>query len=195
MQATVQPNREAIQDVWYGQVVTIVARWFLIAAGVLLTLWRAEDINDVTTPIYLLLGLIAMNFVLHGRFLTGSPMRREVVLASCLVDALIITLVIASSSWKAQSGVDNAFYIFYYPVVLGFALVFPWRLSFLFALEVMGAYAALILLPSPNLEVGDYEALVARLVTIGSTAVLGNMYWRIQRQWRREQVDARSRRR
>ena len=39
------------------------------------------------------------------------------------------------------------------------------------------------------------DALVARLVTIGSTAVLGNMYWRMQRQWRRDQLSARSARR
>src|SRR3970040_444506 len=94
-------HREDVQDVWYGQIVTIVAPWFLIGSGVLLTLWRAHEISDVTTPIYLLLGLIAMNFFLHGRFLTGSPMRREVVLGSCLVDVVIITLVIASSSWEA----------------------------------------------------------------------------------------------
>ena len=30
-------KQEAVQDLWYGQVVTIIARWFLIGAGVILT--------------------------------------------------------------------------------------------------------------------------------------------------------------
>lgn len=183
--------REEVQDVWYGQVVTFVARWALIVAGVVLTLWRAEDTADVTTPISLLLGLVAINFFLHGRYLTGQPMRREIVIASCIADAAIVSALIASSSWKAEGGIENPYFIFYYPVILGFALVFPWRVTSVFAVGVLAVYAALVVLDSPRLSVDDVESLVARLATLGATAVLGSLYWRIQREWRREQAGRR----
>ena len=188
------PHREEIEDVWYGQVVTVVARWCLIVAGVLLTLWRADDINDVTTPIYLLMGLIALNFFMHGRYLTGMPMRREVVVASCVIDVAVISMVIAAGSWKAEGGIDNPSFIFYYPVLLAFALVFPWRLTLLFSCSVLAVYTALVLADSPVLSIDDSEALAARLVTMASTALLGTVYWRLQRQVRREQANGPSRR-
>ena len=189
MQETRSSKHEDVEDVWYGQVVVVVARWFLIGAGVLLTLWRADRIEDITTPLYLLLGLIALNFFMHGRFLMGSPMRREVVMASCVVDAVIVTLVIAASSWKAEPGIANPCYVFYYPVLLAFALVFPWRTTLLYAAGVLGAYAALVLSETSALTMSDYEALISRLVTMGATAVLGTIYWRMQRRMRREELN------
>ena len=190
MQAITKSAREDAQDVWYGQIVTIVGRWFLIGAGLLLTFWRAETTSEAILPTYLLVGLIAMNFLMHGRFIVGSPMRKEVVLASCIVDVGIISLVILTARWDAASGLDNPFYIFYYPVILGFALVFPWRLTMTFAALVIAIYAAAVFLDAPfslsNSQMS--EPMIARLVTLGSTAVLGNMFWRIQRQWRRAQL-------
>ena len=151
MQATSSSQREEIQDVWYGQVVTFVARWFLIGAGLVLTFWRSQTVGEAITPTYLLVGLIGVNFLLHGRFLTGSPMRRETVLAGCVIDVAIISLVILTSRWNAASGIDNPFYIFYYPVILAFALVFPWRYTLVLAAGVVLAYGAIILIDTPSL--------------------------------------------
>src|SRR5688572_4763957 len=99
METNILTVRESAQDVWYGQIVTIVARWFFIATGLLLTYWLADDVQEAMLPSYLLLGLVALNFVLHGRFATGSPMRREVILGACLLDAVIVTALILSSRW------------------------------------------------------------------------------------------------
>jgi hypothetical protein len=192
MATTATNNREALEDLWYGQVVTIVARWFLIGAGVVLTLWRAEAIGDVMAPIYLLLGLVAVNFVLHGRFLTGKPMRREVIVACCIVDVAVISLVIASASWRVDGGINNPFYIFYYPVILSFALVFPQRLTWPFTLGTIAVYLGVCFLSQPEmLQNESLETAFARSVTMATAAFLGNMFWRIERQWRREQLAAR----
>ena len=185
-------KQEAVQDLWYGQVVTIIARWFLIGAGVILTLWRAERIEDVLAPIYLLMGLVAVNFVLHGRFLTGKPMRREVVIGCSIVDVAVISLVIASASWGVDSGVNNPFYVFYYPVILSFALVFPWRLAAVFTGTAIAAYLAICFVATPGLLLGaSAEATVARVITMATAAVLGTMFWRVERDWRRDQVAVR----
>jgi hypothetical protein len=151
----------------------------------MLTLWRADQIQDVTTVIYPLLGLIALNFFLHGRILIGSPIRREMILLSSLVDVALITLIVATSSWKTASGIENPFYVFYYPVLLAFALVFPWRFAIPFGAATIAAYLGIVLASDLGPDTTQsYETLVARGVTLGSIVLLGNLYWRIQRNWR-----------
>lgn len=189
MTTQIETNKEDIQDVWYGQIVVIMARWFVIAAGVILTLWRADQIQDITGVIYPLIGLVALNFFLHGRIITGSPIRRELILLSSVVDVALISVIIATASWKADSGIDNPFYVFYYPVLLAFALVFPWRFAIPFGAAAIAAYVAIV----ASTELGSdtteaYETLVARAVTLASVVLLGNLYWRIQRTWRRTQL-------
>lgn len=194
MEATMDARRrEAIQDIWYGQLVTIIARWFFIGAGLVLTLWRAETIGEVTAPVYPLIALIAMNFLLHGRFLTGSPMRREVILASCAIDIAMISAVILIAEWDPGDGLASPYYVFYYPVVLGFALVFPWRTTLVLTAGALLAYAGVVLAATPDLDLGrsaTYETVMARLVTLATTAVLGSLYWRVQRQYRRTRLEA-----
>jgi hypothetical protein len=185
MSTAVRTNREDIQDVWYGQIVIIMARWFVIAAGVMLTLWRADQIQDITGVIYPLIGLVALNFFMHGRIITGSPIRRELILVSSIVDVALISVIVATASWKADSGIENPFYVFYYPVLLAFALVFPWRFAIPFGGAAIATYVAIVL----STGLGDdptqaHETLVARAVTLASITLLGNLYWRIQRTWR-----------
>jgi hypothetical protein len=140
-------------------------------------------------PIYLLLGLVAVNFVLHGRVLTGKPMRREVIVACCVLDVAVISLVIASASWRVDGGINNPFYIFYYPVILAFALVFPRRLTWPFTLGTIAAYLGVCFLSQPDVLLSDsLEPAFARAMTMATAAFLGNMFWRIERQWRGEQL-------
>ena len=127
---------------------------------------------------------------MHGRFLVGQPMRKEVVLAGCLVDVVIVSLVMVTTRWGAERGLDNPFYIFYYPVLLAFALVFPMRVTAIFAATVLASYGAILAMSTSGnlMDHNLLEPMVARLVTLASTAVLANMYWRIQRQWRHSQL-------
>ena len=61
--------REASEDVFFGQVVIVWARWFLIASGALLILTGLDEQSNLikgTVPIVL---LMFMNLFLHGRYL------------------------------------------------------------------------------------------------------------------------------
>jgi hypothetical protein len=158
----------------------------------MLTFWTAGSTADAIGPTYLLVALIGTNFVLHGRFITGSPMRREVVLAASVIDIVIISLIVFTGWWGAGSGLASPFFVFYYPVLIGFSLVFPRSLTYGFAIAVLGTYTAIIAVTMPQLSLDHHfvEPLVARLVTLGVTAVLGNMYWRTQRQYRRSHLAA-----
>ena len=49
--------QEAAEDVFFGQVVMIWARWFLIAAGIILALWTVEDKNQVVLGVIPVWGL------------------------------------------------------------------------------------------------------------------------------------------
>ena len=155
-------------------------------------MWRAERIEDVLVPIYLLMGLVAVNFVLHGRFLTGKPMRREVVIGCSIVDVAVISLVIASASWGVDSGVKNPFLRLLLPRNSVLRARVSWRLAAVFTGTAIAAYLAICFVATPGLLLGaSAEATVARVITMATAAVLGTMFWRVERDWRRDQVAVR----
>lgn len=165
---------EALEDVYYGQIVLVGARWFVIAGALFLTLWRAESIAAIQRSIAPLVVLIAANFFLHGRYLMGLPANRRLLELAAGLDLALITLMVL-----AGGRLDNPFFVFYYPVVLAFALVFPRTLAMLYVLAASAAYTMVCFIG------GDGEVLAIRLVTLFGTAMLGSMYWRIQRDRRR----------
>src|SRR5712692_9872671 len=126
MQATRTPQQESAEDVFFGQIVIIWARWFLILAGIILTLWGTTSASDLVVSILPIAALMAMNFYLHGRYLMERPANRLLLLITCGLDVLIITLIVIA--WQPK-GLNNPFFIFYYPVVLAVAFVFPRRIS------------------------------------------------------------------
>ena len=62
-----QATREAVEDVFYGQVVMIWARWAVVAVFAVLSLWNVGDVGQMTERVLLLAVLMAVNFYLHGR--------------------------------------------------------------------------------------------------------------------------------
>ena len=179
------PAQERRLDVWYGQAATIWARWALIGSGLLLTLWGASEIGELQVKVLLFLPLLALNFYMHGRYFTDRRASRILVYGASLVDLVVITLMIATA-WGGQPGLANPFFIFYYPVVLAFALVFPHRITIPFASALAVIYAAICLFATPSFDLGggDDVTLTGRLVTLLATAGLGTLYWRIQRRRR-----------
>lgn len=51
MEETRSAAQEAAEDIFFGQLVIIVARWFLILAGTILVLWTAADAVQLGTAI------------------------------------------------------------------------------------------------------------------------------------------------
>jgi hypothetical protein len=181
--------QEAAEDIFFGQLVIIVARWFLILAITILVLWNANTVNEITINILLVVVLMAMNFYLHGRYLVEQPANYVLTTAASLLDLCIVTAIILI--WPGKGELTNPFFVLYYPILLAFAFVFPTRLTMSYTLCVLVAFAAASYLTALNpLDSVWLKALTMRLITLTATAGLGMFYWRIQRARRRAALNS-----
>jgi hypothetical protein len=174
--------QEAAEDVFFGQIVIIWARWFLIFAGGIITLWSAKDMLQFSLSILTLLVLMGMNFFSHARYLTGKPINKSLLLLANLVDIGVITVLVAF--WSDQTGLNSNFYILYYPVLFAWALVFSPSITSLFSLITLTAYCATCLLRTDSplmFSVAGFELLCIRVITLGAMGGLGTYYYRHQR--------------
>jgi len=172
--------RDAAEDIYFGQVVLIWARWFVILAAAVLALWSSETTGDLATRSLLVVALMGVNFFLHGRTLMEKPANRQLLLLSSAIDLAIVGGIVAA--WSV-AGLESELYVLYYPLLFAFALVFIPRYTILYAIAALGSYAAICLLADPALltDTSDAKTLAQRLITMGATAGLGAFYWRIQR--------------
>ena len=185
-------DREAAEDLYFGQVVMIWSRWFVIAGAAILMLWAAPDERTLAAGTVLIVTLMLMNFFLHARQIAGDPSNGALVTLASLIDLVLITVMVVS--WPGARSADSRYIVFYYPVVLAFALVFPPRLAIPHTVTALLLYATV----SVRLEgfalfgVEHFEPFLMRVITLGAMGALGAYYWRIQRR-RREEVMASSR--
>ncbi len=178
-------EQEAAEDVFFGQVVMIWARWFLIAAGAVLVLWTAESDNDRVIGILPVLGLMGVNFFLHGRYLMEKPGNQALIATASMIDVAIITVVVMFVG--DETGLSSPFFIMYYPVLLAFAFVMPRKTTLVYTAAVVGAYAAAAIVgnmlgdATPVLDVASGKTLLTRVITLAAMGGLASFYWRIQR--------------
>lgn len=188
MQApTLTANQEAREDLYYGQLVIIIARWFLIAAGVVLALWSAKRVDDLIVPIAFMIALMALNFFVHGRYLMSQPLNATLVYSSVAVDLVVILAIVALWPAGQGTGLGSPFFVFLYPTLLAFALVFQPRISITFAAAAIAVFVLVVLLGSGVgifARTDDLKDILRRVVTLGATAGLGAYFWRIQRRRR-----------
>jgi hypothetical protein len=179
------PRQEAAEDIFFGQLVIIWARWFVILTGAILALWAASSISELTVASLLIVALMAVNFFVHGRYLMEKPINRTLTGLVSLIDLTIITLIVLA--WRGQTGLDSPFFIFYYPVLAAFAFVFTPGFTFVYTVLALISYAGAAFVADPGffLELRDLELLISRLITLAAMGGLGTYYWRIQRDRRR----------
>lgn len=184
MQALRTPTQEAAEDIFFGQIVIIWARWFLIFTGIILILWTTSEASQLVRTILPILGLMVMNFFLHGRYLAEKPANQNLLLITSLLDLAIITIVVYF--WE-PGGLENQFFIFYYPIVLAVSFVFPRPLAVGYTVLALVAYAGASAVADVSVltDVVNQKLLIHRLVTIAAMGGLGTFYWRIQRDRRR----------
>lgn len=178
-------RQEAAEDIFFGQAVVNWARWFLIGAGIILIMWTSDSEGEIALGVIPLVALMIVNFYLHGRHLAERPANPVLIGLASLLDLAVITTVVLF--WAEATGLMSQFFILYYPVVLAFAFVMPPRVSIVFTVATMAAYAGASFLVDPALAstVVATKALLVRLITIGAVGGLGAYYWRIQRDRRR----------
>jgi hypothetical protein len=186
MDETHTAMREAAEDIYFGQVVLIWARWFVILATAILAFWSSDTAGKLSARIPILIILLGMNFFLHYRTLMDRPANSKVLIASSLIDLAVIGVIIAT--WQGH-GLSSPYFVLLYPVLFAFALVFPPRLTAVYTLLALGAYLVICLLTGPSLvHAANAKMFVERLITLGAVAGLGAYYWRIQRARRREAI-------
>jgi hypothetical protein len=167
------------EDLFFGQSVILWARWSVIVAGIVLVLWTSTDVALLTRTMPFFLVLMAVNFFLHGRYVMGSPLNRLVVMAASAVDLVLITAIVVF--WPGAPGLQNQFFVLYFPVVFAFALVFPRKIEATYTAVAIVAYAATCFVTGTMHTENDYKVLVMRAIVIAALGFLGNYYFRIQR--------------
>jgi hypothetical protein len=167
------------EDLFFGQTVILWARWSVIVAGIVLVLWTSTNVSLLTQTMPFFLVLMAVNFFLHGRYVMGSPLNRVAVTVASAVDLVLITAIVVL--WPGSHGLQNQFYVLYFPVVFAFALVFTREIEATYTAVAMVAYAASCFLTGTVHVDNDYKVLVMRLIVIAAMGFLGNFYFRIQR--------------
>lgn len=184
MQTVRAAAQEAAEDLFFGQIVIIWARWFLIGAGGVLALIAAESTTQVSAAVLLLIAVMAVNFYIHARYQLEKPANRALLISIAFVDVLLITLIVAI--WPGRSGLQSQFFVLYYPILFAFALVFPPRLTAIYGAFALGAYVLVCVLSRPfTADARDLEMFFTRLLTLAAMCALGTFYWRIQRQRQR----------
>lgn len=181
-------KKEAAEDIFFGQVVIIWARWFVIAAGFIYVLWQASDTSQLSKAILPLILVMAVNFFVHGRFLMEKPINQMLLLALSFVDLLVVTVVILMGT--NQVGINSQLFIFYYPFLVAFAFVFPQTMTGIYTIVALLAYLIACLVIDPSLVNNGpvFETLVMRLITMAAVGGLGTYYWRIERDRRQAQA-------
>jgi len=176
------PQQAEQEDLFFGQSVTLWARWSVIVAGIVLVLWTSTDVALLTQTMPFFLVLMAVNFFLHGRFVMGSPLNRTAVTAASVVDLILITAIVVL--WPGSHGLQNQFFVLYFPVVFAFALVFTRKIEAAFTVLAIVLYAgACVLTGTVPFDLGnDDKVLVMRVIVIAAMGFLGNYYFRIQRE-------------
>lgn len=169
------------EDLFFGQSVILWARWSVILAGIVLVLWTSTNIGLLTQTMPFFLVLMAVNFFLHGRFVMGSPLNRVAVTGASVVDLVLITAIVVL--WPGSHGLNNQFFVLYFPVVFAFALVFTRRIEVAYTgLAILAYTLACVLTGTVPFDLGNADkVLVMRLIVIATMGFLGNYYFRIQR--------------
>ena len=184
-----QSSQETSDDFRYGQVVIAIGRWFLLGLGMFVTLYRphADNISTLALGAGLIWGLTLFNAYLHARVMMNRPVGKGLVYAASIMDIAVISgLISLFGGFHAYS------FIFYYPAILAFSLVFPPAISFSFTGVVIFVYSLISFVVGDGLSIktGEEErVLIARLVVMLAVAAIGTFFWRVERQRRKAAVE------
>ena len=178
-------EQEAAEDIFFGQVVMNWARWFVIGAAAILILGTAKETDQLVLGIWPVVGLMALNFYLHGRRVAERPANpRLIALASGLDLAVISVAVWSGVGAGLGAGLASPFFVTLYPVVLAFAFVMQPKVSIAYTTVAVAAYSGAVVAAHGSALLQSeaaLELLAARLVTLAAVGGLGTYFWRIQR--------------
>ncbi len=168
------------EDLAYGQVVIVAARWILVTAGLVLALWNPASIGPLRLQVLVLLLIAVANFFLHSQLLR----RRDTVSGTAYLasagDLGVITLLVAT-----QGGFDSNLFVFYFPAMLALSVAFRPQLTAAYGGATIALYG-LICLESIGLDPTSQQiqTIFVRMLMIAAVAVCGALYQRIEQERR-----------
>ncbi|PKB64165.1 MAG: hypothetical protein BZY80_03615 [SAR202 cluster bacterium Io17-Chloro-G2] len=167
--------------------IAVIIRWLLLGVWFFLNNYRVEADNIHLVLNFMGAGLALLNGYMTWRLISGLPATWRHALTLSAADLTLITVGLF-----LRGGLSNDFYVFYYPALLGFSLMFPKRASFPLAAAVMGIYSAIAFTVAPTLdfEQGDEKKLAVRLACMLGIAGAGALITGWERARRREAVAA-----
>lgn len=170
--------REAAEDIFFGQVALLWARWFFIAAGAVIALWSATTAAQLLSTILVVVVLMGLNFFLHGRYLMEKPANQWLLMLVSWLDMAIIGGIVML--WPGAQGLKNEFYILFYPLVFAFALVFQPRFAVPYTLATLALYTTACLVHEALgiFTLGNLEVFFMRVITLAAMGGLGTFYYR-----------------
>ena len=171
------------------QRIAVVTRWIMLLTWLSFINYRADESNLLYLNI---MGgaLVILNSFLQWKLWQGKPITRPYVLILSLMDLTIITVGILITS-----RFENTFFVFYYPALLGVALIFRLRISLALVTVVAAVYAGMSFLMDPGVDTSvlfdaDEKTLAVRIVGMFAIVVAANLMTRIERTGRLEAVAA-----
>ena len=185
---TALPDYAVFDDYRYHQRIAVMVRWFVALSWVFLINYRASADSTLVILNCMGVALLALNGFVHWRIWQGHPITRHWVLALSVMDLSVITTGVA-----VTTRFGNTFFVIYYPALLGVSLAFSSRrLAFLVVTATAAAYAAISVTMDPgiNLALREDKALIVRILSMYGVVAAGNLMNRIERQKRREAVEA-----
>jgi hypothetical protein len=112
------------------------------------------------------------------------------ILLTSILDVVLVTLSIA---FIGPRGIENEYFIFYFPIFFAFALVFPPRATVGYTLLALTAFFAANFVSDPAFLISsaDLKQFVMRVITLSAMSGLGTYYYRAQRDRRRVAISKR----
>ena len=177
-------ERASAEDIYFGQVVANWARWSIIGAALMLVLWTSADTLRLILGVLPIVGLMVVNFYLHGRYLASRPANGTLVAIAAAIDIALITGLILL--WTSSSSLGGGLFVLYFPVLVAFAFIMRPRISLAFTACVLGIYALAAVASDPAIlaSMATVETLFARLITLAAVGILAAYFWRVQRRRR-----------
>lgn len=167
--------------------IAVIIRWLLLGIWFFLNNYRVETGTFHLVLNLLGTGLVLLNGYMTWRLLKGLPVTWRHALTLSIADLSLITVGLFM-----MGGLANDFYVFYYPALLGFSLMFPKRASFPLVSLIMGLYAlmAFVIAPGLDLEAEDEKKLTVRLACMLGIVAAGALITGWERARRRDAVFA-----
>ena len=165
----------------------VLVRWVLLAAWFFVLHYKIEYDQTILILNVMALGLAALNAYVTWRIIARRPITWHYASTLSVADLIVIT-----TSLFLAGGLQNPHYVFYYPALLGLALMSPWRVAIAVGSVVIALYVLMAFTVSPTViwDMEQEKWLVTRSLTMLGIVVAGTLITGWERSRRLEAVAA-----